>query len=315
MRRITIVASLAACTLLAGLVLSSCDLAAPDHALDDDLSASSRAGGTGFTFTTFEVPDALHTRAHGINAKGDIVGLYVDQTGVTRGFLLRDGEFTTLDFPGAAGTVARGIGPDGTVVGTYWPPDPPAFADYSFRWTPEGGFEAISVGDYSYSVATRILPDGTIIGCVHQMEGTVFVMKGFVMGRHGTQFDETPLSMHNGATPDRRKIAGFYFDPVAEQRRGYVMEDGVLRQLHVPGANLTEAWDISPAGEVAGLYRLPGPVFRGFVLRGNDYVTIHVPGAAHTLTYGINARGVIVGSIVVEGGRNLGLIATPSRRP
>ena len=53
---------------------------------------------------------ARQTSARGINARGDIVGFYVDTAGVQHGFVLEHGTFTTIDFPvsGVRGTVANG---------------------------------------------------------------------------------------------------------------------------------------------------------------------------------------------------------------
>jgi uncharacterized membrane protein len=69
-------------------------------------------------FTPIDVPGATFTRAHGINSRGDIVGMY--STGPTfHGFVLSNGTFTTLDVVGAISTSAQAIGPDGRVVGYY----------------------------------------------------------------------------------------------------------------------------------------------------------------------------------------------------
>src|SRR5688500_14495408 len=71
-----------------------------------------------FSFTTVDYPGSASTQAFGINARGDIVGVYV-LGGVQHGFLFRDGQFTTIDYPQAVATDVRGIGPDGDIVGTY----------------------------------------------------------------------------------------------------------------------------------------------------------------------------------------------------
>ena len=64
----------------------------------------------GTTFTTIDVPGATRTDALGINAAGQIVGLFFgDATGV-HGFLTSDGvTFTILDVPGATATNASGV--------------------------------------------------------------------------------------------------------------------------------------------------------------------------------------------------------------
>ena len=72
------------------------------------------------TFTPFMVPGSISTNAWDINARGDIVGVYVDAAGGTHGYVRTDAaSFTTIDVPGAAATRAFGINARGDVVGTY----------------------------------------------------------------------------------------------------------------------------------------------------------------------------------------------------
>ena len=70
-------------------------------------------------FTQIDVPGALFTVTNGINARGDIVGAYVDSNGRLHGFLLSKGRFTTIDPPGANLTVALHINPEGAITGLY----------------------------------------------------------------------------------------------------------------------------------------------------------------------------------------------------
>jgi hypothetical protein len=53
------------------------------------------------SFSSIDVPGALGTYAFGINSAGEIVGFYVDSSGVGHGFVLSHGVFITLDFPEA----------------------------------------------------------------------------------------------------------------------------------------------------------------------------------------------------------------------
>jgi hypothetical protein len=48
--------------------------------------------GKGDKFTSIDFPGAIWTAAAGINARGDIVGTYRDESGTTQGFLLDRGE-------------------------------------------------------------------------------------------------------------------------------------------------------------------------------------------------------------------------------
>src|SRR5438876_6086030 len=60
------------------------------------------------TFTTIDYPGAAATLAVDINANGQIVGRFVDASGL-HGWLLSAGNFTLIDLPGASATRPRGI--------------------------------------------------------------------------------------------------------------------------------------------------------------------------------------------------------------
>src|SRR5712691_9523251 len=73
-------------------------------------------------FTALDDPSARTggaTEAFGINASGQIVGLYTTVT-AQHGFLLSGGTCTTLDDPSATlGTTASGVNGTGQIVGQY----------------------------------------------------------------------------------------------------------------------------------------------------------------------------------------------------
>jgi len=73
-----------------------------------------------YRFVRINVPNSIATEGHGINARGDIVGSYIDADGVPHGFLLRNGVFRTIEVPGATETLsARGIKARGDIVGNF----------------------------------------------------------------------------------------------------------------------------------------------------------------------------------------------------
>jgi hypothetical protein len=111
-------------------------------------------------------------------------------------------------------------------------------------------------------------------------------MKGLLIGRAGPRVDDIFASMHNGATPNGRRIAGLYTN--TEAGRG--------------------------EGDVVGVYNLPGPAARGFVLGRDGYTTVHVPGATHTRAFGINPAGDIVGHYI-SGGVTRGYVASRTGPP
>jgi len=259
-----------------------------------------------FEYSWIEVEDALTTTAFGINAGGDIVGSYVDSDGAVHGYRLRGGAFTTIDFPGAAGSLARGIGPGGDIVGGYWLPGEPAPNEHGFLLTRQGVFLPVDVPGHISTIAQRILPDGTILGCRHDTD-TMHTMRGVVISGAGVEEIAAHASMHNGATPDMRRIAGLFTNMATGRTEGYLVDDGVFTPFVVPGSLMTAAWDVNPLGEVVGVYR-DAAGFHGFVLGSDGYSFLDVPGAAATRAFGTNSRGDVVGTFVL-GGKTRGFLA------
>jgi len=265
-------------------------------------------------YTTIAPPGARSSTAFGINARGDVVGTFVDQNFAQHGFLLSKGEFTVIDFPGAQGTVARGINPRGEIVGSYFLPGDPAVAARGFLRTKKGEFINVRYPGHSWEVAQRILPNGTIVGCRHDQD-QMSTMRGVTIGKDGASEIDAFGSMNNGATPDLQLIVGFWFNMMDNQTQGYMIEDGVFTSFMVPGSNLTQAWDVNPDGAIVGVYRV-GTTVRGFLRTedgdadnhddGDDsdevtYTTIHYPGSTATRAFGINPRGDIVGNYILGG--------------
>ncbi len=265
-----------------------------------------------FGFTTIDVPGAVFTEASGINARGDIVDSYRDGSGRSHGYVLRNGEFTTIDFPDAAGAVvagtgAGGIGPSGEIVGTYTVVGEPAVNVHGYLLTKQGEFVAVNYPGHTNTIAQRILPDGTILGCRHDND-TMGSMKGVVITRSGSEEISQFASMTNGATPDHRQIVGLYTNTAGSQQ-GFLIDDGVFKPLFVGDIPTRAAWDMNPAGEIVGVYRNSAGL-HGFVLRDEVYVAIDFPGATATRAFGINARGDVVGRYTATDGTNHGFVAT-----
>ena len=252
-------------------------------------------------YSTIAPLGARSSTAFGINARGDVVGSFVDQSLVQHGFLLsKTGEFTVIDFPGARGTIARGISPDGEIVGTYsLPGDSSVLGSRGFLRTKDGEFGNVHYPGHTWEVAQRILPDGTILGCYHDVD-QMATMRGVIIGRDGASEIDAFASMNNGATPDLQLMVGFWFNMIDNQTQGYMIENGVFTSFMVPGSNGTSAWDVNPDGAIVGQYTV-GTTLRGFVKTGEAYTTIHYPGATVTRAFGINARGDIVGNYVLGG--------------
>jgi hypothetical protein len=283
------------------------------------LGVSAMAEEQSFVFSSIDFPGAESTLASGINAAGDIVGFYQrvgEAPSKGHGFLLRGGTFASIDFPDAAITGARGISPGGDIVGDYTLPGEPRLNHHGYLLTRQGEFFKVDFPGHISTIATRILPDGTILGCLHDTD-RMSTMHGIVASRQGfTEFD-LPTTMHMGATPDGTKIAGLFTD-MTGRGRGYLL-DGInfIPFDAVPGATLTAASDINPSGEIVGYYSvLPVAAgkLHGFLVTNDwDFMTIDVPGADSTSAYGINSGGDIVGEYVDTTGKSHGFLARRTR--
>ena len=214
-----------------------------------------------FRFTTIDVPgaDAANggTAAEGINAQGDVVGLYSDSQGVQHAFLRKrtifNTTFTTIDPPGSEGTAARGINALGDIAGDY----SDDVGSHGFLLS-NGRFTTVDV------------PGGTdtlnvVINDFKEIAGTYFDTDG---NPHGfVSYAYSPLSILHG-----KKFTTIDF----------------------PGSLFTLVTGISNSGDVVGYYRTD--TLHGFLLSNGKFSTIEPTGATGSMARGINTRGDIVGT-------------------
>jgi len=94
--------------------------------------------------------------------------------------------------------------------------------------------------------------------------------------------------------------------------------EAAFTTIDVPGAVVTFATDISPAGDVVGRYiesipnrpppGSPIPGGHGFLLTGDRFAPIDFPAASFTIAQGIDSRGNIVGSYHDRDGKSHGFL-------
>lgn len=270
------------------------------------IGVKTQTPGTPFQFTSIDYPGAVYTEAVGINAAGEIVGAYIDAGGDVYGFLLSGGNFTSLQHPDGVETDARGIGPGGNIVGVYIDQDGRM---RGYKWS-KGQFTPADFPGHLNTIPQRITPQGEIVGCYHDQNFTT-TMFGMVMGPRGLRSTTVPASMHNGATPDGKKIVGFYIDfAQGNRRRGYVLENEYFTPFDAPNSIFTQAWDIGPTGDIVGDYRDQTAKHRGFLKQASGYTSIDYPNALMTHVRGINAGGNIVGFYLDENGAWHGFLLT-----
>jgi len=266
-------------------------------------SKSVHAQGGGPTFTEFEVPAAgtamlQGTTGLGINAAGDITGIYItapnaSTPNLAHGFIrsAATGAFTPFDAPGAGtakneGTFAFSIDTADDVAGMY---SDSIDAYHGFVRAADGTFTPFDVPGAPTAITHR---------------GTV------------------PLSSNGNGD-----ITGFYVDAGAV-RHGFVRiaATGIITTFDSPGAGTastdgTVPIHIGTAGDVTGYYKDASGAFHGFIRNGSTGVitpAIDAPGASMgpsgkvsfsgTLPTGIDATGDIAGTYAGTDGLYHGFI-------
>jgi uncharacterized membrane protein len=272
------------------------------------LATTGAARARSLAFSTLDFPGAVSTNAQGINAQGEIVGGYTDTAGRSHGYLLSGGQFQSIDVPNARATLARGIGPAGDIVGSYVAQvETTNVPAHGFLLNNRGEFSAVDFPGHINTIPQRILPDGTILGCYHDTD-TMGTMHGMAGSRRGWEDIPQGMSMHNGATPDRKLIVGLFTD-MDNRGKGYFVDRGQFFQFEYPGAIQTAGWDINPAGVAVGVYRDAAGKFHGFEYDGQAFRSVDMPSATATRVFGINAHGDMVGAYVDGNGRTHGFLA------
>jgi PEP-CTERM motif-containing protein len=208
------------------------------------------------SFTTVNFPGAASSQVTGINAAGDVSGIYVDAAGDNHGFTRIGGTFTTVDNP--ASTVfnqALGINNSDETVGYYAP-------------TVDG-----TPGDIAYS-----------------QKGGAFTDINALLP---TNFNSQAVGINSALTP---WIVGFYQpDPGLTTSFGFLDVGGTITTIDPFGSTFTQALGVNDKGEIVGFYTDAGGVQHGYIDNGGVFTSFDPPGSASTTINGLNDKGDIVG--------------------
>ena len=208
-------------------------------------------------FTVVNFPGAASTQVTGINAAGDVSGIYVDAAGANHGFTRIGGTFTTVD--DSASTVfnqALGINNSSETVGYY-------------TLNPAG-----APGDIAYS-----------------QKGGVFTDINALLPAN---FNSQAVGINSNSTP---WIVGFYQpDSALATSLGFVDEGGTIQTIDPFGSTFTQALGVNDLGEIVGSYVDPiTGVQHGYIDNGGAFTSFDPPGSRSTTINGINDKGDIVG--------------------
>lgn len=189
------------------------------------------------TFTTVDPPGSQFTNVLGINERGDVsgrfctvAGCHLVGSGGFHGFVYHDGEFTILDVPGAGETDAFKMSASGMVAG--------GFVDL-------GVSEQLFVYDNG-AYDTFALPNGH------------------------------PVTMDNGGINARGDIVGTYCSSATlpcligpTGVHGFLISQGDMTPIDVPGAVATAAAGINSRGDIVGFYSDATGAAHGFLRQRN----------------------------------------------
>ena len=263
--------------------------------------------------TTFDYPGAGNsTLPQKINERGDVVGEFIDSSGVTRGFVrFSDGSYSDpiVDPNDTVGfTEGRGINNSRTVAGDYVISDGTV---HSF-FLSGGTFTEYDVPGAVQTNLLSINDPGDFTGGFDPDGSGIF--QAFV-GRGGTI---TSFSVPGAASTfaydinnSKQLVVGYYIDS-SGILHGYFRDTNGT--LHFPidpsGSTGTVLFGLNDRNWVVGRYGDSSGATHGlFFVPPNNFFTFDYPGSTFTSLNGINAQGVICGRYADAAGIAHGFLA------
>ena len=273
--------------------------------------------------TTFDYPGAgNNTLPQKINERGDVVGEFIDSSGVTRGFIrFSDGSFSApiVDPNDTVGfTEGRGINNSRIATGDYVISDGfvhsfflsgGTFTEYDVPGAVQTNLLSINdAGDFTGAFD----PDGS--GIFQAFVGVAGTLTSFsVPGAAGTLAYEINNS--------KQLVVGYFIDGSGILHGYYRDASGTLHfPIDPTGSVATVLFGLNDRNWVVGRYADSSGVTHGlFFLPPNNFFTFDYPGSTFTSLNGINDKGVICGRYVDASGIAHGFLArvrgTPPTTP
>jgi len=262
--------------------------------------------------TTFDYPGTGNsTEPQKITEKGDIVGIYIDSSGVSRGFVrFSDGSFSApiVDPNDTVGfTEARGINNPGTVVGDYATPDGNNHGFFLLGGT-------FTEYDVPGAVSTTVFGINDAADFTGGFDPGSGIFQGYV-NVHGTLMSfSVPgavLTLAYDIDNSKKLVVGYYIDSLGILH-GYYRDANAA--LHFPvdpsGSVETILFGLNEKNWVVGRYADSSGVNHGlFFVPPNQFFTFDYPGSTFTSLNGINSEGTICGRYVDASGIVHGFIA------
>jgi hypothetical protein len=159
-------------------------------------------------FVTENFPGATQTQVVGINNAADSAGSYVDQSGITHGFLDIKGIFSSVDLPGTTFNQLLGLN-DADAAAGYWQDDSGAQFPYTYH---AGMFTLLdsSLPTHTSAQATGINNSGAVSGSYVDGAGTHgFLLSGATLTT--LDYPGSTLTQARGLN-NVGQVVGFYVD-------------------------------------------------------------------------------------------------------
>jgi hypothetical protein len=262
--------------------------------------------------TTFDYPGTgiVTTSPQKINEKGDIVGEFIDSSGVVRGFVrFSDGSFSApiVDPNDTVGfTEGRGINNSRTVVGDY------AISDGNNHgfFLSGGTFTEYDIPGAATTVVLGINDAGDFTGG-DDSSGTLqaFISVGGTITSFG--IPGTNFTLAYQINNSKKLVVGYYIDSSGILHGYYRDANGALHfPIDPPGSVSTVLFGDNDRNWVVGRYADASGVTHGlFFTAPNNFFTFDYPGSTFTSLNGINAQGFICGRYGDASGIGHGIIA------
>jgi hypothetical protein len=255
--------------------------------------------------TTFDYPGAGNqTLPQKINERGDVVGEYIDSSGVVRGFVrFSDGSFSDpiVDPNDNVGfTEGRGINNSRTVNGDYVASDGTVqsfflsngtFTEYAVPGAVQTNLLSINdAGNFTGAFD----PDGSGIFQAFVSVGGTLTSYSVPGAAGGTFSYEINNSNH--------LVVGYFIDGSGILHGQYRDANGALHfPIDPSGSTATVLFGLNDKNWVVGRYASAGVTHGLFFLPPNNFFTFDYPGSTFTSLNGINDRGIICGRYVASG--------------
>jgi hypothetical protein len=269
--------------------------------------------------TTFDYPGTGNlTLPQKINERGDIVGEFIDASGVTRGFVrFSDGSFSDpiVDPNDTVGfTEGRGINNPRTVAGDYVISDGTV---HSFLLS-GSTFTEYDVPGAAQSNLLSINDAGDLTGTFDPDGSGVF--QAFIdRGGSITSYSvpDAAATFAYEINNSKHLTVGYYIDASGVLHGQYRDANGALHfPIDPPGSVATILFGLNDRNWVVGRYADSSGVTHGlFFVPPNNFFTFDYPGSTFTSLNGISDLGFITGRYVDASGIAHGFIARVKGTP